>query len=493
MIAPHSFRVSWFAASLLMVSASIHGQDRQGKPPNILYIMSDDHATSAVGAYQGRLKDFAPTPNIDSIARQGMRLNNVFCNNSICTPSRASIITGQYSHVNGIRTLRGSLKPESQSFVSGLEKAGYNTAVIGKWHIASAPRFFDHYEVLPGQGAYFNPRFSRNGQQTKYEGYCTDIITELSLDWLKSVDKEAPFFLMCHHKAPHGKWEYAPRHAKMFADIDIPMPPTVHDAFEHRSTALAKHFRTLLFNSERMRKNWPTGTLDLDGMSDEQKVEVGYQKYVKEYLRCVAGVDESVGRLLGYLEEQGLADDTIVIYTSDQGMFLGEHGYIDKRLILEESLRMPFLVRYPGRIEAGSANDAMIVNVDFAETILDYAGAEIPADMQGRSFRPLLEGRKVEGWRRSMFYAYWGGLTRHYGVRTERYKLLWHHTGERDFFDLQTDPLEVKSRIDDPEYADRVQELTQEFERLRLEVKIERKDLPGPASPAEPDRRRRKR
>ncbi len=477
-----SYRFGIIAICISVMHDSGQSSAPAAEQPNILYIMADDHAATAIGAYNRRLSDIAPTAHIDRIAREGMRLNNVFCNNSICTPSRASIITGQYSHVNGIYTLRGRLQPESASFPRELQKAGYQTAVIGKWHIQSTPRFFDHYEVLPGQGAYFNPKFSRNGKNTRYEGHCTDVITELCLEWLKQREAGKPFFLMCHHKAPHGKWEYAPRFENLLADVDVPPSPTIHDAFQDRSNALKVHHRNLLWHGRRMTASagkWPTGNLDVSGMSDTQIVEAAYQKYVKEYLRCVAGVDEGVGRLLGYLDDEGLVENTIVIYTSDQGMFLGEHGYIDKRLILEESLRMPFLVRFPGRIAAGSQNDAMIVNVDFGPTILDFAGATIPDAMQGRSFRSLLEGQSIDDWRTSMFYAYWGGPTKHYGVRTTQHKLIVHHTGERDLFDLAEDPLEIHSRIDDPAYSKIRSDLEAELANVIADVGIEEQDLPG--------------
>ena len=452
--------------------------------PNILYIMSDDHSTNAVGAYNGWLKKHAPTPNIDRLAREGLRFDNCFCTNSICTPSRASIITGQYSHVNGVLTLKGRLREGQPSFPRDLQRAGYQTAVVGKWHLRSTPRGFDYYEVLPGQGAYFNPRFTRDGEQTKYEGYSTDIITDLSLEWLKKRDKEKPFLLLCHHKAPHGRWEYAPRHRKMYAGVDLPEPPTLHNRFENASTALKQHFRNMVFQADRMAagqrgRAWPTGRLDTTGMDERQKIKAAYQKYVKDYLRCVAAVDESVGRLLKFLDDEGLTENTVVVYTSDQGMFLGEHGYIDKRLILEESLRMPLIIRYPGVVEAGSVNDAIVLNVDFAGTLLEISGLPVPKVMQGRSFLPLLKGETPANWRTSSFYAYWGGATKHYGVRTRRHKLAIHHTGERDLFDLEKDPLERRSEISNPEYAGVLRELERELERLKKEVGITDDQLPG--------------
>ena len=270
----------------------------------------------------------------------------------------------------------------------------------------------------------------------------------------------------------------------MYAGVDLPEPPTLHNHFENASTALKQHFRNMVFQADRMAagqrgRPWPTGRLDTTGMDERQKIKAAYQKYVKDYLRCVAAVDESVGRLLKFLDDEGLTGNTVVVYTSDQGMFLGEHGYIDKRLILEESLRMPLIIRYPGVVEAGSVNDDIVLNVDFAETLLEISGLPVPKVMQGRSFLPLLKGRTPANWRTSSFYAYWGGATKHYGVRTRRHKLALHHTGERDLFDLEKDPLERRSEISNPEYAGVLRELERELERLKKEVGIADDQLPG--------------
>ena len=451
--------------------------------PNILYVMSDDHTVDAINCYGGWLNDVVDTPNLDRIANEGMRFTNCFCNNSLCSPSRASIITGQYSHKNGVLRLNGSLAEDHPSFARQLQADGYQTAVVGKWHLKTDPVGFDHYEILPGQGNYFNLHFNRNGQTTFYQGYATDIITDLSLDWLKERDTSRPFMMLTHHKAPHGMWEFAPRHAEMFMEEDLPEPENLYQRFEKASGAFQNYWRDVIFQAKRMDegfngRTWPTGRLDTTGMTEKEKIHAGFQKYVKDYLRCIAAIDESVGRLLAYLDEEGLVEDTIVVYTSDQGMFLGEHSFVDKRLILEEALRMPLLMRYPGTIQPGSVNDDMVMNIDFAETIVDFAGLEADPRMQGQSFRPLCEGKEVE-WRKSMFYGYWDGVAMHHGVRDERYKLAVHCTGEKDLFDLEVDPLEMTSQVGNEEYADVLVRMETELDRLIEEVDISPRELPG--------------
>ena len=451
--------------------------------PNILYVMSDDHTINAINCYGGWLKDAVDTPNLDRIANEGMRFTNCFCNNSLCSPSRASIITGQFSHKNGVLRLNGSLAADHPSFARQLQADGYQTAVVGKWHLKTDPVGFHHYEILPGQGDYFNPHFNRNGETTFYQGYATDIITDLSLDWLEKRDKSRPFMMLTQHKAPHGLWEFAPRHAEMFADEDLPEPENLYEKFKQASGAFQNHERDILAQAARMDagvngRTWPTGRLDTTGMTERETIHAGYQKYVKDYLRCIAAIDESVGRLLKFLDDEGLADNTIVVYTSDQGMFLGEHSFFDKRLILEEALHMPLLIRYPGAIEPGSVNENLVMNIDFAETLVDFAGLEQDSRMQGQSIRPLCEGKNVE-WRKSIFYAYWDGLTRHHGVRDDRYKLAVHRTGEKDLFDLEKDPLEMTSQVDNAEYADVLANLESELERLVVEVDISPEELPG--------------
>ena len=354
-------------------------------PPNILYIMADDHAAHAISAYGSRINR---TPNIDRIAQQGVRFDNCFCTNSICTPSRAVILTGQYSHLNGVKTSNDALDPERQNVAKLLKGAGYQTAMVGKWHLQKDPSGFDYWNILPGQGVYHDPVFIEMGTRSKRTGYCTDLIADYSLDWLKRRDRNKPFYLMCHHKAPHRPWQPDDKHAHMYDGADIPEPFNLFDHYEHRSQAAAN---ATLKVGENMTKTDVKRDIPPDLKGDALR-KWAYQYYIKDYLRCIASVDDNVGRVLDYLDAEGLAKNTLVIYTSDQGFFLGDHGYFDKRFMYEESLRMPFLARYPGVIKPGSKNADMVLNLDFPETFLDFAGQRAPADMQGRSFRPILEG-----------------------------------------------------------------------------------------------------
>ena len=454
--------------------------------PNIIFIMTDDHAAHAMSCYGSRINQ---TPQMDRIADGGMRFDNCFCTNSICAPSRATILTGTYNHVNGVTTLGAKLDGRQLTFPKLLQANGYQTAMIGKWHLGHGgvndPTGFDYWNVLPGQGLYHNPEMIEMGETKVIPGYVTDIITDLSLDWLRARDEDRPFFLMYHHKAPHRRWEPDDKHAHMYDDVDIPEPETFDDDYSNRAEAAA---------AATMRVDRDLTEHDLkqpvpEGLSPAAEKSWKYQRYIKDYLACVASVDDNIGRVLDYLDEEGLADDTIVVYTSDQGFFLGDHGWYDKRFMYEESLRMPFLIRYPRQIAAGSVNEDMILNVDFAPTFLDYAGIEIPAEMQGRSFRALLNGETPDGWQTSMYYRYWmhlahHGVYAHYGVRTTRYKLIYYYADalgtpgsiedtkepEWELFDLEADPREMNSVYHDPAYAAVVQELRGELRRLQLEV-----------------------
>lgn len=457
------------------------------KRPNIIYIMSDDHAAPAISAYTDRL---IRTPNLDRLAKEGMRFDNCFCTNSICTPSRAVVLTGKYSHKNGALTLDVSFDGSQQTFPKLLQKAGYYTAMVGKWHLGTEPTGFDYYNVLPGQGAYFNPRLKESTQPWKrgsrgakrHEGYVTDIITDIALNALKNRPKDKPFYLMYHHKAPHDTWQYDEKHAYIYADQDVPEPDNLLDRYENRGEAIKRCTQQLGYDCTVYKKE--TGHLSGDARKKAQ-----YQIYMKSYLRCVASIDDNVGRVLDYLDKEGLTDNTIVIYTSDQGFFLGEHGLFDKRFMYEESLRMPFLVRYPREIKAGSVNKDIITNCDFAETFLDYADVPIPDDMQGRSLRPLLQGKTPCDWPQSMYYRYWMhrphyNVSAHYGVRTHRYKLIFYYglglgapgaldeplPPEWELFNLEKDPGEMNNVYGDPAYADTVKELKAELRRLKEQL-----------------------
>ncbi|MDB6121877.1 MAG: arylsulfatase family protein, partial [Pedosphaera sp.] len=435
------------------------------KRPNILFIMADDHAAHAISAYGSKINQ---TPNLDRIAKEGMRFNNCFVVNSICTPSRAAILTGKYSHINGV-TVFNRFDGNQPTVAKMLQAAGYHTGMVGKWHLTSNPTGFDYWNILPGQGKYHNPEFIEMGQKKEIKGYATDIITDQSIQFLKDRPKDQPFFLMCHHKAPHRPWEPDDKHAQMYEDVNIPEPETFNDDFKTRSSAATEATmridRDLTPNDLKQKPP--------EGLSSEALKKWKYQRYIKDYLRCIASVDDNVGRLLKYLDESGLADNTIVIYTSDQGFFLGDHDWFDKRFMYEESLRMPFLIRYPGHIKPGTINKDMILNVDFAPTFLQYADVTVPKEMQGRSIVPLLQGKSPKDWRTSMYYRYYHypadhRVQPHYGVRNERYKLIYFNKiKEWEFYDLKKDAHELHNVYSDPSYAKQVKNLKIEMERLR--------------------------
>ena len=464
----------------------------QQKQPNILFIMSDDHAAHAISAYGSRINK---TPNLDRIANEGMRFEHCYCTNSICTPSRATILTGQHSHKNDVYTLADAIDGRRDCLVQKhLQNAGYQTAMIGKWHLGRGgnadPTGFDYWNVLPGQGYYHNPFMRENGQDRRYTGYVSEIITDLTLDWLKNQrDPNKPFCMMMHHKAPHRPWIPGENYQHLYEDEDIPEPDTLWDDYSNRAKAaeVAKMRMEDLNEGADLKQPVPRG------LSWQEERRWRYQRYIKDYLRTIASIDDSVGSVLDYLEEQGLTDDTIVIYTSDQGFFLGDHNWFDKRFMYEESYKMPFVVRYPREIEAGSVCHGLMSNLDFAATMLDYAGADVPSDMQGVSARPLFRGETPSDWQQSVYYRYWmHGETAHnscahYGVRTARYKLIYwyaqklveHADGglqlepEWELFDCERDPNELNNVYHDPAYAETVRELTAELERLQAQYEDE--------------------
>ncbi|WP_088546992.1 sulfatase family protein [Paenibacillus aquistagni] len=457
--------------------------------PNILFIMSDDHASHAISAYNSKVNQ---TPNLDRIAEEGIRFDNCFCTNSICAPSRAAILTGTYNHINGVKTLGDDLDGRQVTFPKLLQADGYQTAMIGKWHLGHGghydPTGFDYWNVLPDQGDYHDPVFIEHGERKPYKGYVTDIITDLSLDWITERDPSRPFMLMCHHKAPHRPWEPDGKHQHLFEGIDIPEPTTFNDDYATRSQAAVNAKMRIDDLNEVDTKGAPPQDL-----TAEEVRRWKYQRYMKDYLRCIASIDDNVGRMLDYLDQAGIADNTIVIYTSDQGFFLGDHGWFDKRFMYEESLRMPFLVRYPKEIQPNLVNDDMILNIDFAPTFLDYAGLPIHERMQGRSIRSLLNGTTPSDWRTSMYYRYWMHLDgchevySHYGLRTHDYKLIYYYaqalgtTDSRDeskppeweLFDLRNDPYELNNVYSSPAYKEQVKELNKQLEQLIHEAQDE--------------------
>ena len=464
-------------------------QTSSRQTPNILFIMSDDHASHAMSCYGSRINK---TPHMDRIAEGGLRFDNCFCTNSICAPSRAAILAGTHNHVNGVTTLGTPMDNRLLTFPKLLSGHGYQTAIFGKWHLGEGPAYcpagFDDWAVLPGQGLYHDPEFIFKGPDggvtRKVPGYATDIITDLSLGWLENRDRNRPFCLLCHHKAPHRPWCPDDKHARMYLDEKIPEPETLCDDYRSRASAAA---------AARMRvgPNMTKTDLKCDipgNMPENELRRWAYQLYIKDYLRVVASIDDNVGRLLDYLDGEGLSGNTVVIYTSDQGFFLGDHGWYDKRFMYEESLRMPFILRYPGLVKPGAVNDDIVLNLDFAPLFLDLAGVQVPASFQGRSLLPLLKGSTPPDWRQAMYYRYWmhkahHNVYAHYGIRTGRYKLIYYYadalaqpgaTGatcepEWELFDLQKDPREMHSVYADPAYAGIVPELKRELHRLQAE------------------------
>ncbi len=489
--------------------------------PNILFIMCDDHAAQAISAYGSQINR---TPNIDRIAEGGIRFDHCYVTNSICTPSRAAILTGTHNHINRVTTLATHLDNRMPNVAKHLQHAGYQTAVIGKWHLGEGPRHcptgFDFWSVVPGQGDYYDPTFIEMGTNIREEGYVTDITTDKCLDWLGGRDKEKPFFLMCHHKAPHRPWYPKEEHRSLYTD-PIPVPETYDDDYSQRARAAAAakmridrdmtyddldlvqpvHVRTDRLGSHQRMVPDPE---QLDGFELRCRVtgerftfrthdelrRFKYQRYMQKYLQTVHCVDENVGRLLDYLEAEGIAENTLVIYTSDQGFYLGEHGWFDKRFIYEESFQMPFLVRFPKETAPGTVNSDMVSNVDFAQTFLDVAGVSAPNYMQGRSIRPLLQGRTPEDWTDLAYHRYWmnqdsiHNAYAHYGIRTHDYKLIyWYNTDldepgatpgtdrpEWELFDLKKDPREMANVYHDPAYAGVVKTMTAKLEAEMLRI-----------------------
>lgn len=488
-----------FAAAFIGI-APFAPAGNQERKPNIVFIFSDDHAYQTISAY-GDPRRLLETPNIDRIGKQGVRFDRCIVPNSICGPSRATVLTGKYSHLNGFYNNTNSRFDGSQTtVVKLLRAAGYQTAVVGKWHLVSDPTGFDYWHILPGQGVYYNPPTIEMGKRVAHEGYVTDIVTDLSLDWLKQRDKSKPFLLMCQHKAPHREWSPALRHLGHDGDRVYPEPPTLFDDYAGRGLAERDQDMTIA----KTMNDFDNKLSQMPRLNDEQRtvwdayyaprnarfreakltgkdlVRWKYNRYMHDYLGCVKAVDESVGRLLKYLDDAGLAENTIVVYASDQGFYMGEHGWFDKRWIFEESLRTPLLVRWPGVVKPGTVNTDLVSNVDFAETFLDAAGVPIPADMQGKSLVPILKGQTPADWRKSFYYEYYEYPTPHrvrphYGVVTDRYKLVRFYIPDIDeweLFDRMKDPFELKNVANDPAYVATVEQLKREVARLRAELKV---------------------
>lgn len=522
-------------SGLLLLGAGFSCSEDTKEPPNILFIMSDDHCERAIGVYNSRLSVLDPTPNLDRLANQGMVFDNVFCTNSICTPSRATIMTGQYSHVNKVYDLYDILSEDRNYLSMEMKKAGYTTAVIGKWHLKSTPRYFDYFAVLPGQGKYFDPVLivSEGGEEKEVrfdsslsglrntiqgKGHSSDVLTDLTLDWLENKrDKTKPFFLMHHFKAPHDMFEYHPRYENYLADVEIPEPLNLYDQpGEHFGSTATRGVNDELIDvigatvspqpkKRNLSAHYRSEIIQLTGKENpgmKEMTHYAYQLYVKDYLRCVKGIDDNLGRIIEYLKANDLFDNTIIMYTGDQGIFLGEHDFIDKRWMYEESMQMPFIARYPGMSATGKRNDWLINNTDFAPTMLDLAGVKKPAYMQGESFVAALNGEEEpENWRKATYYRYWMhmahrmGNPAHFGIRTKKYKLIFFygtdytniHKGKEvldkqgnryyddtpvdwEFYDLQNDPDEMFNQYSNPDYQDIITDLKQLLRQTRTEI-----------------------
>ncbi len=493
--------------------------------PNIVFIMADDHASKAIGCYGYGIN---ATPNMDRLAREGLRANHCYVTNSICTPSRAAILTGTYNHVNGVMTLADSIDNRLPNVAKHLRHSGYQTAIFGKWHLGEGrphePSGFDAWAVVPGQGDYHDPLFHEPDGERRYSGYVTDIITDMSIDWMAKRDTSRPFFLMCHHKAPHRSWEPHPKYRDSYKD-PIKLPDTFDDDYKNRAKAASaarmriaddmtyldlglvqpdggSEVGELLLASMNVRKlpkpkdvrslrliDKDTGEV-FTFQTEREYDEFKFQRYMQRYLRTIASVDESVGRILDYLDANGLRQNTLVIYTSDQGFFLGEHGWFDKRFMYEESFQMPFLARYPAEIPPGTVSNDIFNNVDFAPTWLDLAGLPVPSYMQGRSIRPIWRGKAPPDWPQHAYHRYWmhrdefHNAYAHYGIRDHRYKLIyWYNQGyglagtqaggetpEWEFFDCEKDPLELFNVHADPAYKAEIARMTKLLESKMAEI-----------------------
>lgn len=458
--------------------------------PNIVWIFSDDHACNAIGAYGGRLESENLTPNIDSIARAGVIFDRAYVGNSICAPSRATLLTGKHSHLNGKFDNRGGFNHDQQQFQKILQKHGYQTAMIGKIHLNGAMQGFDYWEVLPGQGRYTNPQFVTAEGKTQYEGHSTDIVTDRALNWLDNgKDDVKPFMMMVHYKAPHRNWLPAPRIMDQFRKRTFPEPDSLFDDYSGRGIAAHKQdmsiSRTMRMGGDLKvtpgseRAAW----LEKHPLEGDALVRWKYQAYMQDYLGCIAGVDENIGRILAWLKEHDLEQNTVVMYSSDQGFYLGEHGWFDKRFMYEESFRMPLVAKWPGVIKPGRRNGDLVQNIDFAETFLDIAGAGIPDDMQGKSLVPLLKDETPADWRKSLYYHYYEypavhSVRRHEGIFDGRHKLIRFYgldvpNGEEwELFDLTTDPAELTSIYDQSGQSRRIEELKAELDRLKKIYKV---------------------
>ena len=497
-MSPTTYISASIALSACIFVAHANAANPPAQRPNILFIMSDDHASHSLSTYGSKINQ---TPHLDKIAADGIRFNNAFVTNSICTPSRATVLTGKYSHKNGTHVFN-AFNGEQQTVSKILREAGYYTAMVGKWHLGTDPTGFDYWNILPGQGAYNNPSLYTAEGDRVYFGHASKVLTDIGIETLKNRPKDKPFFLMLHHKAPHRNWIPDPENAAKFADRVIPEPETLFDDYSTRPAALPS-------NKQTVRNDLHRGDLKIkhpEGLDEKairawykefpkeveitengvQKTLVGdelfrwkYQRYMRDYLACVQGMDDQIGRLREWLKSEGLEENTLIIYTTDNGFFLGDKGMYDKRFMYEQALRIPLLVSWPKVIKPGQSTDLFALNVDYAPTFLDAAGVQIPADMQGRSLLPIFKGETPDQWRKSMYYRYYHdpghhNTRAHYGVRTQTHKLIYFWKIDQwELFDLVNDPNEQKNIYDQPEAAEIQKSLKAELAKLRTELQDE--------------------
>jgi arylsulfatase A-like enzyme len=497
---------------ILCFQFAANGQQATASRPNIIFIMADDHAYQAISAYGSTL---IQTPNIDRIGREGAIMRNGFVTNAVCSPSRAVILTGKYSHINGLRDNGTFFNGAQQTLPKILKANGYRTAIVGKWHLWSEPTGFDYWNILPAQGHYYNPPFIKMGKDTTYKGYVTDVITDLALQWIDK-NSNGPFFLMLHHKAPHRNFMPPLKYLQQFDNASFPLPKNFYDDYKgrpalQRQQITVAHDLDIRYDSKiacdtcavTKINDWAPAEYqrEIERLTPAERhiwdsvyqleyaqfkqihdstalVKFQFRRYMEDYLRCIHSVDDNIGRVLQYLEEKGLAENTIIIYTSDQGFYLGEHGLYDKRFMYEESFRTPMVMRYPARIKPRQQVKEFTLNLDIAPTLLDYAGVSVPTDMQGESMRPLLQKEKVPGWRKEIYYHYYElsfGLTRHYGIYNGRYKLMhfYHPIDAWELYDLKKDKLEMHNVYDDPAYAGVVKDLKKRLHDLQVKYRDE--------------------
>lgn len=500
---------------LALSAASSWAQSQQGKRPNIIYIMTDDHSYQTISAYGSQCNQ---TPNIDRIGNEGTIFRNSFVTNSISGPSRAVLLSGKFSHLNGFKTNDDKFDGSQQTFPKLLQQAGYETAIVGKWHLTSQPTGFDYWNILLGQGIYYNPQFNEMGHTKKMDGYATNITTDIALDWIDHrEDKEKPFCLLLHHKAPHRTWMPDTCHLGAYDHTEFDVPENFYDDYAGREGASRQRMSidkdmNLIYDLKMADKEGTIKTdrphLDRAGremlktmtpsqrqlwdahydpiikdfkesnLSGKELVEWKFKRYMQDYLSCIKSVDENIGRVLAYLEEHNMLENTVIVYTSDQGFYMGEHGWFDKRFMYEESFRTPLLIRLPQSMKQKSEVKQLVQNIDFAPTLLDLASVKVPADMQGCSLLPVLEAGKVKKWRKSLYYHFYESqddhaVMKHYGVRTERYKLIHFYDGIDDWqlFDLKKDPKEMNNLIQDAKYAKVLSVMKKELDHLRAYYK----------------------